>query len=480
VHLAIAERYDLVIPAAGGPQQMAGDYMYHSGRLSHLGEGMWGLIRVEDELTDKLRPLPMRSEVPKSAADVCPMDAPLKQFDVAAIDYPLDLNPAAPDQEPAPSGTNRNLIFKNPTGKIYALRSEVAAIKAGKIQPHPLTLHTNIGDCIKVTLHNQLQNEKASFHADMLAYDPHDSMGANIGKNKGDQTVAPGAKRTYTFYAHPEFGEATALVTDYGKVTSNVRDGLYGAIVVGPRGSRYVDPLTGKDVSMGNSWQADVIVDRSLRENRGRTNYRDAALFFQEEDNLIGTAFMPYTASSAGLSAVNYRIEPLAWRARTYDCPEEDAFHCNGQAPDPATPVIEVFAGETVRMHVIGAHGEQNSTFSLEGHQWPLEPNIEGAEMLEVQQFGPTDTLEINFTAGGPRKVIGDYMWSSERMVYAISGQWGILRVLPAQGASQRSTVKTVAEEQKKYLETAQYSEQGFNQLADQGDIAYGDRFARR
>jgi hypothetical protein len=227
------------------------------------------------------------------------------------------------------------------------------------------------------------------------------------------------------------------MVSDYGNVTRNLRDGLYGAIIIGPRGSRYQDPVTGKDISLANSWQADVIVDRSLRGNRSRSDYRDAALYFQEEDNLIGTPFMPYISSSAGLSAVNYRIEPMAWRAETYGCPEEDAAHCQGRAPDPATPLIAVTAGTAVRMHVIGAHGEQNSTFSLEGHQWPLEPDVAGAEMLEVQQFGPTDTLELNFRAGGPHAIAGDYMWSSERMPYSIAGQWGILRVLSPSGRAQ-------------------------------------------
>ncbi len=452
VHVAIAERYDLVIPAAGGPQKMAGDYMYHSGRLSHLGEGMWGLIRVEDALRKELQPLPMRREIPKSATEVCPADAPLKQFEVAAIDFPLDFNPAAPDEVAAPTGTNRNLLLGNPEGKIFALESEVASLKAGKLRPHPLTLRANIGDCIQVTLHNRLKAEKASFHADMLAYDPNDSMGANIGRNRGDQTVSPGGARTYTFYAHPEFGEATAMVSDYGKVTRNLRDGLYGAIIIGPRGSSYRDPATGKDVSLSNRWQADVIVDRSIRGNRSRADYRDSALYFQEEDNLIGTPFMPYISSSAGLSAVNYRVEPMAWRAEKYGCPVEDAAHCQGRAPDPATPVIEVAAGSAVRMHVIGAHGEQNSTFSVEGHQWPLEPNVVGAEMMEVQQFGPTDTLELNLMAGGPHALAGDYMWSTERMPYSIAGQWGILRVLDASGESRQradAAFSTVLDEAK-------------------------------
>jgi hypothetical protein len=178
------------------------------------------------------------------------------------------------------------------------------------------------------------------------------------------------------------------------------------------------------------------------------------ALHFQEEDNLIGTPFMPYIASTAGMSAVNYRVEPMAWRAETYGCPQEDAVHCHGKAPDPATPVIEVAAGTTLRMHVIGSHGEQNTTFSVEGHQWPLEPNVAGAEMLEVQHFGPADALELNFVAGGPHELAGDYMWTSERMPHAIAGQWGILRVLPP---SDQGEPPTRADASESELERVEY-----------------------
>ncbi len=65
---------------------------------------------------------------------------------------------------------------------------------------------------------------------------------------------------------------------------------------------------------------------------------------------------------------------------------------------------------------------------------------VAGAELLEVQQFGPSDTLELNFTAGGPHAIPGDYMWSSERMPYAIAGQWGVLRVLPKRDEGRAAT----------------------------------------
>ena len=432
VHLGIAERYDLVIPAAGGPQKMAGDYMYRSGRISHFGEGMWGILRVLDERVRNLQPLPGRETIPKSARQVCPAGAPVKTFNISAIDMLIDLHPDAPATlEPYSAGTNRLILAENKDGKCYVLDEELPLVKAGKKDPMPLVIRANVGDCIEIKLTNRLAEGRASFHADMLAYNPHDSLGINLGYNRSDQTVAPGGSRTYTFYAHPEYGETAALVTDWGDVTSHVRDGLYAAIIIGPRGSKYYDPGTRKDITLANSWRADVVVDPTQPENRGKRNYRDVALFFQDEDNVIGTSNMPYVRDSAGLTAVNYRIEPFLWRAEKYGCDFEDGFHCDGEAPDPATPVIEAHAGDPLRIHVFGAHSEQNSTFSVEGHQWPLEPELAGTEMLEAEHFGGTEALEVNVTAGGTYATPGDYVWMNHRLAYAEAGQWGILRVLP-------------------------------------------------
>ena len=84
--------------------------------------------------------------------------------------------------------------------------------------------------------------------------------------------------------------------------------------MIGPKGAQYRDPKTGVDISTKNSWVADVIVDRTIQGYENRINYRDVALFFQDEDNIIGTSFMPYVQNTAGLTAVNYRSEPYKFR----------------------------------------------------------------------------------------------------------------------------------------------------------------------
>ncbi len=434
IHVGIAERYDLV-SKAGGFQGMPGDYIHFNGRSSHFAEGGWGILRVLDKPVTDLQPLPRGTNplgIPSVPKSVCPSDAPVKNFSVVSVDRPLKLNPKTPDAIEV--DFERKIELAMPEGKIFMLEDE-AARAAGTVMPNPLTLHVNIGDCVKVNLKNKMKASRASFFAPGLAFDPRDSQGLNVGNNPGDQTIAPGGSRTYTFYAHPDNKETTSLVWDGGDIVSNPRNGLYGAVVVGPRGSQYRDPVTGQDISEKNSWRADVIIDRSLPENAGKRNYRDVALFFQDEDNIIGTSFMPYVQNVAGLTSVNYRAEPEKYREEQ-GCTLDKIFQpCKVDKPeDPVTPLIEAHAGDPVRIHVIGANSEQNGMFQVEGHEWPIEPYMPGADMISVVEFAGSETLDVFLRqgAGGPYRLPGDYVWANARLNYVQAGQWGYLRVLPA------------------------------------------------
>jgi hypothetical protein len=435
MHVGIAERYDLVVPQAGGPRLQAGDYIHFNGRSSKFSEGAWGLIRVYDKEQADLKKLPagfsIKGEIPK-ALPVCPADAPVKSFNVVALDYPaMKFNAKAP--ESIEVDFERRIQITNPEAKIYALEEDTAKVASGA-HPMPLTLRVNVGDCVKVNLKNKMQESKASFSAIGLAFDPKDSMGANVGNNPGDQTIAPGAERTYTYYADPFNGETTSLVWDWGNVMTNPRNGLFGAVVVGPKGSKYRDPKTGADLTNKNAWAADVIIDRSVPGNEMRANYRDVALFFQDEDNIIGTSFMPYVQNVAGLTGVNYRSEPYKYREEQ-GCSLGKMFQpCKADNPeDPATPLIEAHAGDPVRIHVIGASNEQNGMFSVEKHEWPIEPFMRGADLISVVEFAGSETLDAFLpSAGGPYRLPGDYVYSNQRLPYSQSGEWGYVRVLPS------------------------------------------------
>jgi hypothetical protein len=315
---------------------------------------------------------------------------------------------------------------------MYILEGDRGRVKAGELRPTPLTLHVNVGDCVTINLKNEMAKERAGFHVDMMAFDPRDSFGANVGDNPGDQTVAPGESRTYTYYAHPQYGELAAMIQDWGNVVENPRNGLFGAVIIGPKGSTYRDPVTGDDLTLKSSWRADVIVDRTVPGNEHRRNYRSFALMFQDEDNIIGVSFMPYLQQTAGITAVNYRSEPTAWRIEQ-GCEVSEVFSCAKAGETPSTPTLMAHVGDPVAIHVLGVFSEQVQLFTVDGHEWPHEPYMTGADLVSTMEFGGAEVINayLHGGAGGPNGVAGDYLWKNQRPAFMHAGQWGLFKVLP-------------------------------------------------
>ncbi|MCH8061437.1 MAG: multicopper oxidase domain-containing protein [Chloroflexi bacterium] len=404
IHLGISERYDLMIPQAGGPQLMSGDYIYSNGRASRLLEGSWGLLRVHDGgAKTALRRLPGREVVPTSASNVCPLDAPSRSFQVVAIDASL----------PMLGGT---------TGKVFTLRRDVEGWRSGEKKAEPLVLHANVGDCIQVTLDNETASGRVSFHADMLAFDPKKSYGIDVGFNPS-QTVAPGESRVFTFYAHPAVGETAALVRDGADVITNPALGLYGAIIVGPEGSTYADPFTGEDASEESSWAVVVAPPDG-------NAYRDFTLIMQDGDLTIGTNVMPYRKDIEGVLGMNYWTEPLSALDSVVNrggSGIESSLHL----PAFNTPTMQAFLGDPIRVHVLVPYSQQSQVFSIEGHRWPFEPGRLGSDVLDSVKIGGLEalTLRIAEGAGGPGALPGDYIYGNHRGPYREAGMWGIFRV---------------------------------------------------
>jgi len=203
-------------------------------------------------------------------------------------------------------------------------------------------------------------------------------------------------------------------VRDSTNVIENPRLGLYAAIIVGPRGARYRNPVTGEDMSTKAGWRADVIPATGQP-------YRDFALFLQDHDDVIGTAVMPYTEEIRGTVGVNYRAAPLKPGATS-----------TGATPrEPGTPRLEAIAGDLVRIHLLLPWSEQAQVFSLEGHRWPFEPARPGSNLTSSRLVGGMEALTfvLNEGAGGPGRLAGDYTYGNHREAYREAGQWGIFRV---------------------------------------------------
>jgi FtsP/CotA-like multicopper oxidase with cupredoxin domain len=389
VHVGISERYDLFVPAAGGPQRMPGDYLFYNGRTFKLREGSWGILRVHGAKTPALQPLPGHEAVPSAAASVCSAGAPLRAFNVVATDAQLPM-------------------LEGKTGHVFALAG------ASPKTPEPLVLHVQVGDCVELHLVNRT-SAPVSVHADMLAWDPKDSSGVAVGDG-APQAAPPGGARAYRFYASPQVGETAALLRDLAGPIAGPASGLFGAIVVVAKGARVTDPASGADAFASSSWAVDV-------KPRGGPGYRDFTLFMQDADAGIGTHRMPYAAQVEGVSAINYRSAPFSDRARNSGA---DLFG----GPLPSTPLLRADAGDPMRIHVLVPSSEQAQVFSVEGHEWPSEPWLAGSTRIDSMQVGALESSTAFIpSAGGPLALPGDYLYGDHREPYREAGMWGILRV---------------------------------------------------
>ena len=251
--------------------------------------------------------------------------------------------------------------------------------------------------------------------------DPTDSQGVSAGLNT-PQAVFSGDARTYTYYAHPEVGEIAALVRDWGNVLVNPGFGLYGAIIAGPKGATYTHPVTGEDMSLKAGWKVDV-------HPPSVPSYRNFALFLQEEDEVIGTHLMPYAEQVESVVGLNYAAEPLRKRLET----DKDTSRVFSSAVHgaPAMPILEAFAGDSVKVQVVVPFSEQAQVFTSEGHRWPLEPGRAGSDLLSSVQVGGLEAISIEpvYGAGGRAGLPGDYLYGDHREPYRVAGLWGFFRV---------------------------------------------------
>jgi hypothetical protein len=274
-------------------------------------------------------------------------------------------------------------------------------------------LHVGVGDCVAVTLTNRTSEGAVTYHCDLLSADPATSGGVAAGY-ESPPTVGPGQSTTFTYYASPEVGETVALVRDWGNVLVNPGLGLYGAIVVGPAGATY----------KGSGWSVDV------HPRQGRP-YRDVSLFFQDADEGIGNHRMPYDRKVRGVVGVNYQAAPLSDRLTAPA--GTGAVYRSDVHGDPPTPLIQAYAGDPVRVHVVAPWSEQGQVFSIEGHQWRQERGTRGSNVLSSVQVGGLEAVSLDLVggAGGRDALPGDYVYGDHRGPYLEAGLWGILRVHP-------------------------------------------------
>jgi FtsP/CotA-like multicopper oxidase with cupredoxin domain len=413
LHYGVSERFSAVLEGgAGGEGNRAGDYLYHNGTGRRFRQGAWGIMRVLPRQVGDLQPLPGTtvaggsSRLPTqtggrppesaTAGEPCPTGIPSRSFDVSAVDV------GAGDE-------GATLAFVRD--------AQAQDVMAGRVRPEPLVLHAAAGECLEVKFTNQRKAgpegsaPRASFHVAELDR-TSESSGVNVGYNP-ESTVAAGETRTYRYHVQND-AIGSAVIGDFGGNDTGTR-GLYGAVVVAPKGAEFADARTGLPRDFGTQ------VDVRLPDGGG---YRDYSLLFSDDDAVIGGNTMPYPDAVAGPALVNYRSAPRA------DSPAMFSSRTNG---DPATPILTAYPGDPMRIHAIGAPGsEQGHVFSLGGLAWRSDGKLAAGAIVTAQGFAAWETIDIAPLggAGGWSRSTGDMWWGDLRRPFNEAGMWGLMRTI--------------------------------------------------
>jgi hypothetical protein len=477
----ISERFDYLLDGgAGGPARIPGDYLYHSTRTFAFESGAWGLFRVHDKRQTDLQPLPNRtpqtgSGFPRLTAatgdtQARPGPNPPPAFRNGEPDTAVVTSTASP----CPSGVrqfsyditvfNKALPsepFSDVNGVVYALTSDVAAIRAGTKPVEPLVLRVNRGDCVTITLRNQVTagsvfgGTRAGFDlSGKLVRNPQLASGGAIGLNP-DTTVPIGGSISYRYHADAEVG--TSVFTNLGSLAS-LRHGGYGLLIVEPRDSTWSNSTNNAPLG-ANATSSQAII-------RTATNrFREFALSFHTTDQQYARSIIPYTdmvagtginttddgnprTADKGFNHVNYATEPLTVRLGLTDFPDRPDTNPNPKANyglafssavhgPPATPTMRAYAGDPVVFRVAAPTSDQFHTFTVAGHMYPLEPNMwngttdRRSALLTSRAITAGETLDAELVggAGGPPGYDGDYMYRDGRQPFNEAGLWGIFRV---------------------------------------------------
>ncbi|HLT11375.1 MAG TPA: hypothetical protein VK028_11280, partial [Micromonosporaceae bacterium] len=502
----ISERFDYVLDGgAGGPDRYGGDYLYYSTRTFALESGAWGIFRVHDARRSDLQPLPDNAPPNgRSFPALNPHTVPNSQADPGPAPPAPSPGVVTNNTQPCPSSgqTTRNYsvtVFDHPLptepfpdaeGIVYALTSDVAAIKAGTKPVEPLVLRANAGDCVIITLHNAIDpssrygGTRAGFDLGQLVRNPQLSGGAAIGLNP-DTTVGAGQSREYRFRADRELG--TTIFQNLGSPAS-LRHGAYGLLIVEPGGSQWFDSQTGQ--ALGPTRTASQAV---IDPPGSQPSFREFALTLHTTDQHYSRSIVEYVDVVAGnginaprgvnrpappvpgappgtennegtldkaYNHVSYRSEPLTARLGltgapgpnntpnwfepgfTPTAPYHFAFRSDPHG-DPATPVLRAMVGDRTVIRLGVGASDQLHSFTVSGHVYPLEPRMWNGTTDQRSHLVSTRTITAGQTldawlvggAGGPRQYAGDYAYRDARQPWAEAGIWGILRVqVPGSG----------------------------------------------
>jgi hypothetical protein len=457
----------------------AGDYLWRLAGADDTWLGCWGLIRAHAHGSKAKLPWPIHP--PSSGCELTPPARDRRRYRVRA-------EPAAIVYR---DGDAERTRLVDPKGLRF-VATAMARPGTTDFEPlpaaeGPLVLRCRSGEWVEIELENRLPStplsperhppevpvagefpyrvsNRVSLHTDVLSYDVTTSDGAWVGNNP-DQTVAPGESRTYLLHADVEPG--VVVLQDMADVRNHRHHGLFGALVVEPRGftplavpdgapsagpsvtPKTARAWTGARATLVNPGTDERIEEMVLLLHDGVRYYVDG---IENEGPVPNPPDIPGDhvegghggdadgpsgeehpdhiegpdPEDQGHKAFNYRSERIDG-AFDEDVPLARPLY---RFPIPATPIVHVPRdADVVIRFACAADKPRNHGFTLHGHAWREWPH-RGAESPVMSSEAALSSSSVRSYRFRANSTPGDYLYRSSVFKWVVAqGAWGILRV---------------------------------------------------
>ncbi|MEP6665663.1 MAG: hypothetical protein ABJA81_04355, partial [Nocardioidaceae bacterium] len=173
-------------------------------------------------------------------------DTQVRRFNVVAIQHPVQVTPVDVD----------------PTGMIFALAHDKAAVMNGSKPFQPLALRTNVGECDAVTLTSELEdpNSQVNIHIHHVQFDTQASDGVITGMSY-EQAVYPYQAKDPTLLDPARIGDDVLHLSDVSKFQPNVSIG----VGLGTEGPDAVGTANAALSGLGPEIRTITAVDRAAK-----------------------------------------------------------------------------------------------------------------------------------------------------------------------------------------------------------------------
>src|SRR5678809_196699 len=389
----------------------------------------------------------------------CSAQMPVRAYDISAINveitvsrfgdfYPGFMYVLTEDVAGVREEEKKNQAARESEDPTFAGGAVSNGLQGDLIQP--LVIRANQGDCLKITLRNQIADDPTN-----MIINGSQMLVASTGKpataNNPDALVATGKSGEFE-WAIPTDLQVGGRAFHSHASRDQYSLGLLGSLVVEPRGSRFLSPFTGEEMKSG--WEAMIDVEKG-------SDFREFVIFYHEAGdetfrllNRKGDMLPqrdPHTDTyRPAARLLNYRSEPHGTRLEQQEhlvgFADESQGYGSYTFGDPATTIPRSYLGDPATFRMVGGseivHSHHLHGGSIRWARQPLTskldptlskngpvkfpPISDTSDRLDVQSIGPSEIYDevTEGGSGGLQALAGEFVFHCHIPQHYVTGMW--------------------------------------------------------